>query len=66
MSTLTRSSSIPYTGPAPTNRDPYVPKNVEAINARGAEIGAHLPFGAGMDALAAAWAGQTVINKVEG
>ena len=25
-----------------------------------AEIGAHLPFGAGMDALAAAWAGQSI------
>ena len=34
MSTLTRSSSIPYTGPAPTNRNPYVPANLDAIAAR--------------------------------
>ncbi|HSP32688.1 MAG TPA: NADH dehydrogenase (quinone) subunit D [Thermoanaerobaculia bacterium] len=38
MSTLTRFSAIPYTGPAPTNRQPYVPRNVERIDARGAEI----------------------------
>jgi len=34
MSTLTRFSSIPYTGPAPTNRLPYVPANAAAIEAR--------------------------------
>ncbi|HET7707387.1 MAG TPA: NADH dehydrogenase (quinone) subunit D [Thermoanaerobaculia bacterium] len=38
MSTLTRFSAIPYTGPAPTNRNPYVPENVATIDARGAEI----------------------------
>ena len=38
MSTLTRQSSIPYTGPAPTNRIPYVPAGVEAIDARAGEL----------------------------
>src|SRR6185295_12261244 len=38
MSTLTKFSATPYTGPAPTNRDPYVPQNAEAMDARGAEI----------------------------
>jgi NADH-quinone oxidoreductase subunit C/D len=38
MSTLTRFSAIPYTGPAPTNRNPYVPADVATIDARGAEI----------------------------
>jgi len=38
MSTLTKYSAIPYTGPAPTNRKPYVPKSVESIDARGAEL----------------------------
>jgi NADH-quinone oxidoreductase subunit C/D len=38
MSTLTRYSSIPYTGPAPTNRTSFVPKNIEAIDARAAAI----------------------------
>ncbi len=38
MSTLTRYSAIPYTGPAPTNRAPYVPKNAEPANARGEAI----------------------------
>jgi len=38
MSTLTKLSATPYTGPAPTNRDPYVPSNVAAADARGAEI----------------------------
>src|SRR3954467_6260469 len=38
MSTLTKFSAIPYTGPAPTNREPYVPANAEAADARGAEI----------------------------
>lgn len=40
MSTLTRFSAIPYTGPAPTNRNPYVPADVATIDARGAEIAA--------------------------
>jgi NADH-quinone oxidoreductase subunit C/D len=43
MSTLTRFSSIPYTGPAPTNRKPYVPADVEKHDARGAAIGALVP-----------------------
>jgi NADH-quinone oxidoreductase subunit C/D len=43
MSTLTRHSAIPYTGPAPTNRDPYVPADAPAMDARGAEIAAKLP-----------------------
>lgn len=38
MSTLTRYSAIPYTGPAPTNREAFVPANVEAADARGSEI----------------------------
>jgi NADH-quinone oxidoreductase subunit C/D len=38
MSTLTKLSATPYTGPAPTNRTPYVPSNVAAADARGAEI----------------------------
>ena len=38
MSTLTRSSSIPYTGPAPTNRKPYVVADGPAMDSRGAEI----------------------------
>jgi len=38
MSTLTKFSAIPYTGPAPTNREPYVPAGVDAIDARGAEV----------------------------
>ncbi|HVS32749.1 MAG TPA: NADH dehydrogenase (quinone) subunit D [Thermoanaerobaculia bacterium] len=38
MSTLTRFSAIPYTGPAPTNREPYVPLDAAVIDARGAEI----------------------------
>jgi NADH-quinone oxidoreductase subunit C/D len=42
MSTLTRFSSIPYTGPAPTNRQSYVPADVEKIDARQAEIGARI------------------------
>jgi NADH-quinone oxidoreductase subunit C/D len=46
MSTMTRFSSVPYTGPAPTNRNPYVPKNVEAIDARANEIATRLPAGA--------------------
>src|SRR5438132_653256 len=42
MSTLTKFSPIPYTGPAPTNREPYVPKNAEEADARAAEIGAKI------------------------
>jgi NADH-quinone oxidoreductase subunit C/D len=38
MSTLTKLSAIPYTGPAPTNRQPYVPADAEAMDARAAEI----------------------------
>ena len=38
MSTLTKLSAIPYTGPAPTNRQPYVPVAAEAMDARGSEI----------------------------
>lgn len=38
MSTLTKFSAIPYTGPAPTNRTPYVPALVEQMDARGAAI----------------------------
>jgi NADH-quinone oxidoreductase subunit C/D len=38
MSTLTKFSAIPYTGPAPTNREPYVPAGVEKIDARAREI----------------------------
>ncbi|HEX8173297.1 MAG TPA: NADH dehydrogenase (quinone) subunit D [Thermoanaerobaculia bacterium] len=40
MSTLTKFSAIPYTGPAPTNRQPYVPAAAAAMDARGAEIAA--------------------------
>jgi len=43
MSTLTKFSSIPYTGPAPTNRQPYVPVDAPAADARGAELKAELP-----------------------
>ena len=42
MSTLTKYSAIPYTGPAPTNREPYVPVVAEAMDARGAEIAAKI------------------------
>jgi NADH-quinone oxidoreductase subunit C/D len=38
MSTLTKFSAIPYTGPAPTNRQPFVPVEAPAMDARGAEI----------------------------
>ena len=38
MSTLTKFSAIPYTGPAPTNRTPYVPTEAPVMDARGAEI----------------------------
>src|SRR6185369_16759525 len=42
MSTLTKFSAIPYTGPAPTNREPYVPANADAADARGSELAARL------------------------
>ncbi|MEK6371873.1 MAG: NADH dehydrogenase (quinone) subunit D [Acidobacteriota bacterium] len=42
MSTLTKFSAIPYTGPAPTNREPFVPANADAADARGAELAARL------------------------
>jgi len=42
MSTLTKFSPIPYTGPAPTNRQPYVPAEAGAMDARGAEIAARV------------------------
>ena len=42
MSTLTKFSAIPYTGPAPTNRKPYVPIDAERMDARGAEIASKL------------------------
>src|SRR6185436_677478 len=38
MSTLTKFSAIPYTGPAPTNRQPYVPADAAKMDERGAEI----------------------------
>jgi NADH-quinone oxidoreductase subunit C/D len=40
MSTLTKFSAIPYTGPAPTNRQPYIPADAAAMDARGAAIAA--------------------------
>src|SRR5438128_5201221 len=42
MSTLTKYSAIPDTGPAPTNREPYVPTDAAAMDARGAELAAAL------------------------
>lgn len=42
MSTLTRYSAIPYTGPAPTNRSPYIPQNAALADARGEAIGAKI------------------------
>ena len=42
MSTLTRFSPIPYTGPAPTNRQTYLPAEAAAMDARGAEIAARV------------------------
>jgi len=42
MSTLTKLSAIPYTGPAPTNRKPFVPVDAAHHDARGAEILAKL------------------------
>ena len=52
MSTLTKFSAIPYTGPAPTNRTPYVPALAEQMDARGAAIAAqveHLTQETGQD-----------------
>ena len=42
MSTLTRYSAIPYTGPAPTNREPYVPADAQKMDARSAEIASRI------------------------
>ena len=42
MSTLTKYSAIPYTGPVPTNREPYVPAASPAMDARGLEIAAKI------------------------
>jgi NADH-quinone oxidoreductase subunit C/D len=42
MSTLTRYSEIPYTGPAPTNREPYIPADAPKMDGRGAELAARL------------------------
>ncbi|HEY2829687.1 MAG TPA: NADH dehydrogenase (quinone) subunit D [Thermoanaerobaculia bacterium] len=38
MSTLTKYSAIPYTGPAPTNREPYIPADAGKCDARSAEL----------------------------
>ncbi|HET7433835.1 MAG TPA: NADH dehydrogenase (quinone) subunit D [Thermoanaerobaculia bacterium] len=43
MSTLTKFSAIPYTGPAPTNREPYIPVEAPAMDARGEAIAARIP-----------------------
>src|SRR5947209_7737182 len=40
MSTLTKYSAIPYTGPAPTNREPFVPTDAATHDARGGELAA--------------------------
>ena len=42
MSTLTKFSATPYTGPAPTNREPYVPTDAARMDARGAELAARV------------------------
>ena len=42
MSTLTRYSAIPYTGPAPTNREPYKPVDAADADARGAGLASSL------------------------
>jgi NADH-quinone oxidoreductase subunit C/D len=42
MSTLTRFSAIPYTGPAPTNREPYIPAEAARMDARGQQIAAKI------------------------
>jgi hypothetical protein len=46
MSTLTKFSAIPYTGPAPTNRNPYVPADVAVHDARGAVLAEKLKHSA--------------------
>jgi NADH-quinone oxidoreductase subunit C/D len=38
MSTLTKYSAIPYTGPAPTNREPYVPVEGATMDERAQQI----------------------------
>jgi NADH-quinone oxidoreductase subunit C/D len=43
MSTLTKFSAIPYTGPAPTNRNPYVPADAAIMDTRGQEIASKVP-----------------------
>jgi NADH-quinone oxidoreductase subunit C/D len=43
MSTLTKFSATPYTGPAPTNREAYVPVEAAAADARGQQIAAKVP-----------------------
>jgi NADH-quinone oxidoreductase subunit C/D len=43
MSTLTKYSAIPYTGPAPTNREPFVPVDAAKHDARGEELAAQVP-----------------------
>jgi NADH-quinone oxidoreductase subunit C/D len=42
MSTLTKFSATPFTGPAPTNRVPYVPLEAAKADARGVEIAAKI------------------------
>ncbi|HEX8154829.1 MAG TPA: NADH-quinone oxidoreductase subunit C, partial [Thermoanaerobaculia bacterium] len=42
MSTLTRYSAIPYTGPAPTNRQPYIPVEAAKMDERALEIAAKI------------------------
>ncbi|HXG58966.1 MAG TPA: NADH dehydrogenase (quinone) subunit D [Thermoanaerobaculia bacterium] len=42
MSTLTKYSAIPYTGPAPTNRRPYIPAAAAAMDERGRDIAAKI------------------------
>lgn len=42
MSTLTKFSATPYTGPAPTNREPYVPTDAAETDERGAELAARV------------------------
>lgn len=42
MSTMTRFSSVPYTGPAPTNASPYIPAGVDAIDQRAQQIEAKI------------------------
>jgi NADH-quinone oxidoreductase subunit C/D len=46
MSTLTKFSAIPYTGPAPTNRNPYIPADVAVHDSRGAALAEKLQHSA--------------------